>query len=174
MERVPVPTDPVRRGRDGRARATSVAVATFALGTMLLTSLARPGAAWAEERNRCGCYRDGTGACFCEKKATCGCPGECEPRGCEDKRDKELQKQIQEETKRAQEAGRKDATTRPGDEESETAPPPAQRTSPPAHQKLTPVQAKQLAKLLDLYLTAHPEAAQKNLEEVHQDLSGAR
>jgi hypothetical protein len=172
MERAAVAADPGKRGLGRRARATSLAVATFALTTLLVTLLAHPGAASADERNRCGCYRDGTGACFCEKKATCGCPGECEPRGCEDKRDKELQKQIQEETKRAQEAGRKDATTR--DEESEAAPAPAQRTSPPAHQKLTPVQAKQLAKLLDLYLTAHPEAAQKNLEEVHQELSGAR
>lgn len=172
MERAAVATEAVSRGR--RARATTLAGATFALalGAVSLTFLARPGAAAAEERNRCGCYQDGTGACFCEKKATCGCPGQCEPRGCEDKRDKELQRQIQEETKKAQELGRKDST--PRDEESEAAPAPTQRTSPPAHQKLTPVQAKQLAKLLDLYLTAHPEAAQKNLEEVHQDLSGAR
>jgi hypothetical protein len=166
--------DPGRRGLGRRARVTSWAVATFAFATLVVCLLGRPGAASAEERNRCGCYQDGTGACFCEKKATCGCPGQCEPRGCEDKRDKELQKQIQEETKRAQEAGRKDAT--PRDDESEATAAPTQRTSTstPPRQKLTPAQAKQLAKLLDLYLTAHPEAAQKNLEEVHQDLSGAR
>jgi hypothetical protein len=171
-----VAADSVKRRLGRRARATSLAVAAFALATLLVTWLARPGSASAEERNRCGCYRDGAGACFCEKKATCGCPGECEPRGCEDKRDKELQKQIQEETKRAEEASRKDATSR--DDESEAAAASTQRTSTststPARQKLTPAQAKQLAKLLDLYLTAHPEAAQKNLEEVHQDLSGAR
>jgi hypothetical protein len=44
--------------------------------------------------NACGCYSNSQGACFCAKKAKCGCPGECEPKGCEEKRDKEIEKQI--------------------------------------------------------------------------------
>src|SRR3569623_14157 len=49
----------------------------------------------------CGCYSDGTGACYCGKKTKCGCPGECEPKGCEEKRQKQLEKEIAEETKQA-------------------------------------------------------------------------
>lgn len=61
----------------------------------------------APKENACGCYQDATGACYCGKKSKCGCPGECEPKGCEEKRAKELEKEIQAETKRAQEADRK-------------------------------------------------------------------
>ena len=59
------------------------------------------------KENACGCYQDSTGSCYCGKKAKCGCPGECEPKGCEEKRAKELEKEIQAETKRAQDAERK-------------------------------------------------------------------
>lgn len=69
------------------------------------------------KENACGCYQDGTGACYCGKKAKCGCPGECEPRGCEEKRAKELEKEIQAETKRAQEADRKHREARAPKEE---------------------------------------------------------
>jgi hypothetical protein len=57
--------------------------------------------------NACGCYQAPSGACFCGKKTKCVCPGECEPKGCEEKRVKELEKEIAAETKRAQEAERK-------------------------------------------------------------------
>jgi hypothetical protein len=53
--------------------------------------------------NACGCYGDGVN-CTCERKAKCGCPGECEPKGCEEKRQKEMQKEIDAETKKAKEA----------------------------------------------------------------------
>jgi hypothetical protein len=142
------------------------------VATVLAAVLARAEVASAEERNRCGCYRDTTGACFCEKKATCGCPGDCEPRGCEEKRDRELQKQIQEETKRAQAAGRKGSASK--DEESETATAPTKRTPSPARQKLSPAQAKQLVKLIDLYLAEHPGAGSKSIEEVPKDLTVVR
>jgi hypothetical protein len=59
------------------------------------------------EVNACGCYADATGACFCGKKSKCACPGECEPKGCDAKREKELQKQVQAETKKAHEADQK-------------------------------------------------------------------
>lgn len=51
--------------------------------------------------NACGCYQDEAGVCFCEKKSKCGCEGECEPKGCEEKRAKERQKELDEEVKRA-------------------------------------------------------------------------
>lgn len=65
--------------------------------------------------NACGCYKDATGACFCGRKAKCSCPGDCEPKGCDEKRAKEIQKEIAAETRKAAEAdkkARKDETTR--------------------------------------------------------------
>jgi hypothetical protein len=176
MERVPVAADPRRFDRrrpiHGANRSSRQTSLSFVIATVLAAVLARAEVASAEERNRCGCYRDTTGACFCEKKATCGCPGDCEPRGCEEKRDRELQKQIQEETKRAQAAGRKGSASK--DEESETATAPTKRAPPPAHQKLTPAQAKQLVRLIDLYLSGHPGAGGRPIEEVSKDLTPTR
>ena len=59
------------------------------------------------EVNACGCYKDTAGACFCGKKGKCACPGDCEPKGCEEKRNKEIQKQVAAETKKAHEADQK-------------------------------------------------------------------
>lgn len=40
--------------------------------------------------NACGCYQDEKGGCKCNRRvAKCGCPNECEPVGCEAKREKE-------------------------------------------------------------------------------------
>jgi hypothetical protein len=57
--------------------------------------------------NACGCYKDGAGACFCGKKGKCACPGDCEPKGCEEKRNKEIEKEVAAETKKAHEADKK-------------------------------------------------------------------
>jgi hypothetical protein len=57
--------------------------------------------------NACGCYKDTAGACLCSKKGKCDCPGECEPKGCEEKRAKEMEKEIAAETKKAAEADKK-------------------------------------------------------------------
>jgi hypothetical protein len=57
--------------------------------------------------NACGCYKDTAGQCFCGKKGKCACPGDCEPKGCEEKRAKEMQKEIAAETKKAAEADKK-------------------------------------------------------------------
>jgi hypothetical protein len=47
------------------------------------------------EINACGCYTDEAGACQCtSKKAKCVCPGECEPVGCELKRQKDADKEA--------------------------------------------------------------------------------
>jgi hypothetical protein len=59
------------------------------------------------EVNACGCYKDAAGACFCGKKGKCSCPGDCEPKGCEEKRNKEMQKEVAAETKKAHEADQK-------------------------------------------------------------------
>lgn len=57
--------------------------------------------------NACGCYRDTAGGCLCGKKGKCDCPGDCEPRGCEEKRSKEIDKEVEAETKRAREMEKK-------------------------------------------------------------------
>jgi len=59
------------------------------------------------ELNGCGCYSTSDGGCKCVKKSKCGCPGECEPAGCEDKRRKEQEREAQEEVKRQQETEKK-------------------------------------------------------------------
>jgi hypothetical protein len=64
-------------------------------------------AAAGHEVNACGCYRDSSGGCLCGKRGRCDCPGDCEPRGCEEKRARDMDKEIQEETQRAQAAERK-------------------------------------------------------------------
>jgi len=125
-----------------------------------------------EERNHCGCYRDTSGACFCQKKALCGCPGECEPRGCEEKREKDLQKEIQAETKKAEESGRRHEASK--DDESVLQDAASQPKPPSAHPRISPAQAKQLVKLLDLYLSTHPGAAGKSLQDVRGEISAAR
>ena len=61
----------------------------------------------APATNACGCYEDGAGQCHCVKKSKCGCPGACEPSGCEEKRAKELDKDAKAETKRQQDEERK-------------------------------------------------------------------
>jgi hypothetical protein len=64
-------------------------------------------AAPAKEVNACGCYKDGAGACFCGRKGKCACPGDCEPKGCEEKRAKAIQKEVAAETKKAADADKK-------------------------------------------------------------------
>ena len=60
----------------------------------------RTGSASAQTPNACGCYRDDAGACRCTKKSKCGCPEECEPVGCEEKRQREAGRQADAELKR--------------------------------------------------------------------------
>jgi hypothetical protein len=131
--------------------------------------------------NACGCYTENE-TCYCEKKAKCGCPGECEPKGCEVERQKKFQKEIEAETKRAAEEAEAAAKARAPkvvekSEEEQTdkaSPPPAPENDlPPApHQGKTPVrrmapaQKKMLLKLLDAYLAEHPDAARQTLSDV--------
>jgi hypothetical protein len=57
--------------------------------------------------NACGCYRKGS-ACVCtDRKAKCECPDDCEPVGCEEKRQKEMDREMAAEVKHAQEEDKK-------------------------------------------------------------------
>jgi hypothetical protein len=134
------------------------------LGSVLVVSLAGAVRA-APAHNKCGCYKNEAGTCFCDKKAKCGCPGDCEPKGCEEQRDKELQKEIDAETKKAAAGGHRSAAEpSPRDEkEKESAP------AKTGH-KMTAAQSKQLAKLIDLYLGDHPDARGNSIEEVRKDV----
>jgi flagellar biosynthesis GTPase FlhF len=59
--------------------------------------------------NACGCYKKGN-ACACtSKKGKCECPGECEPVGCAEKRDKEMEKEAADAVKHAQDDEKKRA-----------------------------------------------------------------
>jgi hypothetical protein len=137
--------------------------------------------------NACGCYQDATGSCYCAKKARCGCPGECEPKGCEEKREKELRKEIDAETKKAQEAGRRysksseenDASrgarvaagaAREADDEQRghTMKAPQERKST-AH--LTAGQRKELLRLLDLYAAEHADHSSRTIGQLRSELT---
>jgi hypothetical protein len=130
--------------------------------------LAGAGRVVADEKNKCGCYKDNAGTCFCDKKAKCGCPGDCEPKGCEAARDKEIQKEIEAETKKAASADRK----HPSGEDSPRAS--REPKAPSATGSLTPAQAKELVKLLDIYMAGNPDARTRNVEDVRKELSQPR
>ena len=126
-----------------------------------------------DDRNKCGCYKDGAGVCYCDKKAKCGCPGECEPKGCEAQRERELQKEIDAETKKAASSQKKPSAGPAGDSSDDRATD-GERPAPPprpASHKLSAAQAKQLAKLIDLFLADHPDARGKSIEDVRGDLA---
>ncbi|HEY4394013.1 MAG TPA: hypothetical protein VGP64_08125 [Polyangia bacterium] len=140
-------------------------LSSVVLGLVLVVSIAAPSA--AADRNKCGCYKDGAGTCFCDKKAKCGCPEDCEPKGCEEARNKEFQKALEAETKKAEASGHRKSGGGEDDEreDRESAP-------PKATHKMSAAQSKQLAKLLELYINDHPEARGRSIEDVRGDLSG--
>ena len=59
------------------------------------------GSSSAQTPNACGCYQDDEGGCKCIRRvAKCGCPGECEPVGCEAKREKQAEQEAAAELRR--------------------------------------------------------------------------
>jgi hypothetical protein len=76
---------------------------TVILAVALVSPTAGAARAAKKKLNACGCYGEGNN-CTCTRNAKCGCPGECEPKGCEEARQKQLQKEIEAETKKAKEA----------------------------------------------------------------------
>jgi hypothetical protein len=142
---------------------------TFVLAPLLVLVLwVGAGRAAAADKNKCGCYKDDAGVCFCDKGAKCGCPGDCEPKGCEQARDKQIQKEIEAETKKAAQADRKHAG---GEAKAARA---TESSSTSSARKLTPAQAKELVKLLDLYFAGNPDARTRSAEDVRKDLSPSR
>jgi hypothetical protein len=149
-----------------RVMGMDLRVAVLAISVSGLLVFSRGGTALGADRNACGCYRAEGGSCYCDKKAKCGCPGDCEPKGCEEKRQKEMEKEINEETKRAQNAERSQERS----EKSGTAAAPPSK-APSAAKALTPTQLRELARLLDLYVAQHPDESAKSIDELARDLS---
>jgi hypothetical protein len=159
-----------------------IAGATFLVGGVVVLPTAH---ADEDGLNACGCRQGATpGLCYCEKKSHCGCPGECEPNGCEERRAKQMEKEIQVETKKAEDAARRqrprdsDESSRGGDDDrgrnrasqGTNAAPPVMRK--PKIVKMTPVQKRDLAKLIGAYLAEHPDQGGKAIEEVRGEISG--
>ncbi len=125
--------------------------------------------------NKCGCTRnESNNTCSCSKSAKCGCPGDCEPKGCEEKREAAMKKEIDAETKKAAEADRKHKASTASETKtvSKVDNDNGDNGKPePAAPKMSAAQTKQLAKLLDTYLKSHPDARSKNAEELRNELS---
>jgi hypothetical protein len=165
-------------------------LANISILAALFLTAANGNVARAEGRtlNACGCYTENE-TCFCEKKAKCGCPGECEPKGCEVERQKKFQKEIEAETKRAAEEaeaaakarGPKVDDTAKAEEKAEEkdaaaakaaaepAKAPAAGKTAPVH-KMTAAQEKQLLRLLDAYVAEHPGASGRTATEIRGEL----
>lgn len=126
--------------------------------------------------NACGCYRDSAGSCFCGKKGKCACPGDCEPKGCEEKRAKQLEKEIAEETKKATAAGAHGAAqgkaARPSGEDGEADQGDGKGKSKDKAPHLTAAQKKELLRLLDAYLAEHPESRSQTISEIRSAVGG--
>ena len=170
---------------------------SFVAASLLLALTAWAGPAAAADRNKCGCYKNASGTCFCDRNAKCGCPGDCEPKGCEAAREKAMQKEIEAETRKAAEADRKrTAVTAPRTGTGATTGSRASSDKPSADRgttgaegrsggttkprpaapakRLTAAQTKQLVNLLDAYFQENPDARARNAEEVRNQLSQSR
>jgi len=161
----------------GRTLVAWLAAGAIALGVGFTV---RPAAAAEDGLNACGCRQGSSGACYCEKKSHCGCPGECEPKGCEEKRAKQMDKEVQEETRKAEEASRRqrarqessDEEAEPRRDERERAP--ERVPTPPKVKvvKMTPAQKRDLGRLIKAYLTEHPDQRAKPIGEVENEVGG--
>jgi len=87
--------------------ATAVAKTSKKTDKTDATASSKGGAPPGVSLNACGCYRNGA-SCMCtNKNAKCECPGDCEPVGCEAKRQKEMDREVAAEVKRAEDADKK-------------------------------------------------------------------
>ncbi len=149
---------------------------TFGLAPPVLALVLLVGGGPAEAAaNKCGCtLNESNNSCSCSKGAKCGCPGECEPKGCEEKREAQRKREIDVETKKAAEADRRHKASSASETKTVSAKTGGNGDNgkpEPAGPKMTAAQTKQLGKLLDSYLKAHPDARTKNAEELRNQLS---
>jgi len=129
-------------------------------------------AAAGGDRNACGCYADGAGTCYCEKAARCGCPGECEPKGCEAQRERQFEREVETETRRAKDLERA-SEGRASDTETPATPAPA-RPPAPAHaraRQLTAREQHELARLLTTYVAGDPARRSMSTEAILSNLA---
>jgi hypothetical protein len=164
-----------------RSQIVLALLSASAIGIIVaLLAWATPARA-ANGLNPCGCREGAPGQCICERKSRCGCPGECEPKGCEEKRAKQLEKEIQAETKKAEEAQRRqrvrqeqpedDSPKRGGGESADQNRGAAERAAPKVKiMKMTAAQKRDLAKLIAAYLAEHPEQGGKAVEQVQAEM----
>jgi hypothetical protein len=146
-------------------RRLSIGLALLVVSLFLFGShFLRSSVAAAAEANKCGCYADSAGSCYCNKNAKCGCPGECEPKNCDAQRQKQFDREIQAETRRAAAAGRKS---------SEVAVPKDSDREKSAARGMTGSQKRELSRLLSLYLAERPNDRGKTLGDLLGDLSHA-
>lgn len=148
---------------------STLVAAALVCGAAFVAGASNASAAPEGSPNACGCYSDSSGSCYCGKKTKCGCPGECEPKGCEDKRQKQLEKEIAAETKKATSGqGAAKATKEKAHEAEASDESAAKKKAKP----LSASQKKELAKLLDAYLAEHPEGKSQTITEVRGVLGG--
>jgi hypothetical protein len=167
-----------------RSHLTLALLAASAIGiTVAVTATA---ALAANGMNACGCREGAPGQCVCEKKSRCGCPGECEPKGCEEKRTKQMEKEIQAETKKAEDAQRRQRVRQDDSDES-----PARGSGSPSDRergadreapaksptparvkivKMTPAQKRDLARLISAYLAEHPDQSGRTIDQVQSQV----
>lgn len=119
----------------------------------------------ADAANKCGCYADTAGTCYCNKNAKCGCPGECEPKNCEAQRQKQFDREIQAETRKAAAAGKRSsdpaAPKEPGREKSAAA------------RAMSGAQKRELSRLLNVYLAERPGDRSKTVGDLVGELPHA-
>lgn len=140
------------------------------LGVILCVAFAlAAGRGRAAEPNACGCTQTDSGACICDKKAKCGCPGLCEPRGCEAQRERTFQRELDAETRKAREADQQRNPAKNEANAKATAPPPAPRPA----RDMTSLQQKELVRLLDLYFAAHPDARSASAGDLRDQIHPA-
>lgn len=160
------------KGQVGVSNAAGLSVGFLTLAMIVAISIG-VGRAHAEQTadapNACGCRSDSAGNCYCERNARCGCPGECEPKGCEEKRAKQLQREVEIETKKAEAAARqhRPAAT---DESSQRVEPrshePAPKPPRPVERRMKAADQRALSHLLEMYVDQHPGARQMTVDQV--------
>ena len=176
---------PATKERETSTMKNLVTRLVLCAALVLPAVISRPARAAKHPTNACGCYSQGN-ACFCEKKAKCGCPGECEPKGCEAERQKRLQKEIEEETRKAKEAeqaqiDKAEAEAKAKEEARAAKDPEAAGEAANAKgdtkggrkapaRTMTSAQRKKLRKLIDAYLAENPDAADRILTDVRAAL----